>query len=134
MIRVTADTNVLISGLNYAAGKPSAFLELAREGMISLTVSNEILDEMADVLARKFDCPERIERAKSFITRIARLVKPAVRLDVVKDDRDDNRILECASPAGSDYIVIGDIDFLRLGWYNSIRIVTVADFLVISRF
>jgi putative PIN family toxin of toxin-antitoxin system len=130
VIRVTADTNILVSGLNFSGGKPFAFLELAREGKISLAVSDAILDEMADVLVRKFDfSPERVGRARSFITGMARVVMPAVRLDVVKDDPDDNKVLECASAAGSDFIVTGDKDLLRLGRYDAIRIMTVADFL-----
>jgi len=130
VIRVTADTNILISGLNFSGGKPFAFLELAREGKINVTVSEPILDEMADVLARKFDfTPERIEKARKFITGMARVVTPAVQLDVIKEDPDDNRMLECAVSAGSDYIVSGDKDLLRLGRYDAIRILTVSDFL-----
>jgi hypothetical protein len=53
VLRVTADTNILISGLNFRGGKPFQLLELAREGKINLTVSEAILDETADVLARK---------------------------------------------------------------------------------
>jgi predicted nucleic acid-binding protein len=34
-------------------------------------------------------------------------VQPGVRLDVVKEDPPDNRILECAVNAGSDFIVTG---------------------------
>ena len=44
----------------------------------------------------------------------------------------DNRILECAVAAGSDYIVSGDKDLLRLGSYDAIRILNVADFLALG--
>jgi putative PIN family toxin of toxin-antitoxin system len=54
VIRVTADTNILISGMVFHGGKQFQLLELARKGKINLTVSEAILDEMADVLARKF--------------------------------------------------------------------------------
>jgi len=52
-----------------------------------------------------------------------------VELDVIKEDPPDNRILECASTVGSDYIVTGDKDLLRLGSYASIRILSVSQFL-----
>jgi predicted nucleic acid-binding protein len=55
-----------------------------------------------------------------------------VTLDAVKDDPSDNRIVECAVSAGSDYLVTGDKDLLRLGQYDSVRIVNVADFLGIA--
>jgi putative PIN family toxin of toxin-antitoxin system len=127
---VTADTNILISGIVFPRGKPYQLLELAREGKISLTVSGSILDEMADVLARKFGWPpEDIVDARQRIQRIARTVTPAVKLDIISEDPPDNRILECAVSAGSDFIVSGDKDLLRLGRYDAISIVTVADFL-----
>ncbi|MGA3242836.1 MAG: putative toxin-antitoxin system toxin component, PIN family [Bryobacteraceae bacterium] len=134
MLRVTADTNILISALIFPGGKPFQLLELAREGKINLTVSEAILDEMAGVLARKFNWqPEEIAAGRKWITEMARTVKPAVRLDIIKEDPPDNRILECASAAGSDYIVSGDKDLLRLGRYDSIRIVRVAEFLELAQ-
>ena len=60
---------------------------------------------------------------------MARTVTPAVQLDIIKEDPPDNRILECAVAAGSDYLVTGDKDLLRLGRYDSIRILTVSEFL-----
>ena len=40
-------------------------------------------------------------------------------------DPDDDRILECATAANSEYIVSEDKDLLRLGQYRSTRIVNV---------
>jgi uncharacterized protein len=112
LLRVTADTSVLISGLNLPNGKPFQFLELARIGKINLTVSEAILDEMADVLARKFDfTPDEIAEARKRITGMARTVRPAVQLEIIKEDPPDNRVLECAVAAGSNFIVTGDKDF-----------------------
>jgi putative PIN family toxin of toxin-antitoxin system len=72
VLKVTADTNIFISGLNFRDGKPFQLLELARAGKINLTVSNAILDEIADVLARKFDfTPEDIVEARKWITGMA---------------------------------------------------------------
>ena len=130
MLRVTADTNILVSGLNFRAGKPARFLQLARAGTINLTISQPIIEETTEVLARKFDWPEEdIAEARRWLKAMARTVTPAVELDVIKEDPPDNRILECAVSAGSDYIVTGDKDLLRLGQYGGIRIVRVSDFL-----
>jgi putative PIN family toxin of toxin-antitoxin system len=130
VLRVTADTNIFISGLNFEGGKPFQFLALAKTGRINLTTSEAILDEVASVLARKFDYSAGdLEEARRFVVGLSRIVRPSVRLDVVKEDPDDNRVLECAVTAGADFIVSGDNDLLRLGWYDSIRIVNVSDFL-----
>jgi putative PIN family toxin of toxin-antitoxin system len=130
VLRVTADTNILVSGLNFRGGKPFQLLQLARAGKINLTISEPILAEVEDVLARKFAWPrEDIAEARRRLQQMARTVTPAVELDVIKEDPPDNRILECAVSAGSDYIVTGDKDLLRLGRYDAIRILSVADFL-----
>ena len=50
-------------------------------------------------------------------------------IDTVPTDPDDNRVLECAVSAGSQTIVTGDDDLLRLVAFRSIEIVRVADFL-----
>jgi putative PIN family toxin of toxin-antitoxin system len=120
-------------GNDLSTGKPFQLLELVREGKINLTVSGAILDEMADVLARKFAWPpEDIAEVRRRVQQMARTVTPAVQLDVVKEDPDDNRILECAVSAGSDYVVTGDNDLLRLGRHDAIRILSVADFLEVA--
>jgi uncharacterized protein len=93
-------------------------------------VSEAVLDEMAAVLARKFDfTPDEVAVARKWITSMARTVNPAVQLDVIKEDPPDNRVLECAVTAGSDFIVTGDKELLTLGQHDAMRIVSVADFL-----
>ena len=57
------------------------------------------------------------------------LVQPTERLDVVQDDPDDNRVLECVVAAGSRFIVTDDAALLRLGSHANIRILKIADFL-----
>jgi putative PIN family toxin of toxin-antitoxin system len=134
VLRVTADSNIYVSGLISMRGNPFAFLELARAGKIRLAVSDAILDEVADVLGRKFDWPkEDTAEARRQIERFTQKVTPKTILEVVKEDPDDDRILECASAAGSDYIVSGDKDLLRLGSYDSMRILNVSDFLALAQ-
>ena len=134
MLRVTPDTNILVSGLVYQRGKPYQLLRMALAGEINMTVSQAIMDEMADVLARKFNMSDDfIADAKVIVHNAARVVKPAVALDVVKDDPDDSKIVECAVTAGSDYIITGDRHLLKLKQYDSIRILKVADFMTAAR-
>lgn len=134
MLHVTADTNIFISGLNFRGGNPFKFLELARTGKIRLAVSDAILDEMADVLRRKFDWPDDdISEARRLVLRFADRVVPTEALDVLKEDPPDNRILECAAEAQSDYIVTGDNHLLKIESFKNIRIVKVADFMEIAR-
>ena len=57
------------------------------------------------------------------------MVAPTQTLNVIAEDPDDDRVLECAVASGSDVIVTGDRDLLRRGSYEGIRIMTVAQFL-----
>jgi putative PIN family toxin of toxin-antitoxin system len=130
VLRVTADTNILLSGVIFPKGKPFQLMELAREGKINLNISADILAEVEDVLRRKFGfSPGEMAETTARLKAIARTVTPSVQVHIIKEDPDDNRILECAVSAGADYIVTGDKDLLRLGRYDAIAIVTVADFL-----
>ena len=60
---------------------------------------------------------------------IAEIIRPDLVLNVVEDDPDDDRVLECAVKGDADYIVTGDRHLLKLGVYEGISIVTVRQFL-----
>ncbi len=130
MLRITADTNVIISGLNFS-GNPRRVLQMAEDGKVQMAVSDAILDEVARVLRReKFGWPEvEIRRALSQISRFAEHVDPKQHIDIITEDPTDNRIIECAAASGSDYLVSGDKHLLRIGQYQGARIVTPAEFL-----
>jgi predicted nucleic acid-binding protein len=82
------------------------------------------------VLRKKFDRPGELLHAwNGRLRAFTNLVTPTERLDVIKHDPPDNRILECAVAANSDYIVSADKDLLRLGTYGNARILKVSDFL-----
>lgn len=129
MLRVTCDTNVIISGLNFN-GNPRRILEMAEDGQIQLCISDDILDETARVLRRpKFGWPEeQIREAIDQLSRFGEHVEPKKRIDVVKDDPTDNRIVECALASASDYLVSGDAHLLELGKYGGVKIVSPANF------
>ena len=60
---------------------------------------------------------------------ISTLATPTETLSVVARDPDDNRVLECAIAAHSEFVVTGDADLLSLGTFRGIEITTVAAFL-----
>jgi putative PIN family toxin of toxin-antitoxin system len=130
VIRVTADSNIYISALIFG-GKPLTLLEMALDGEIELAISDAILDETLRVMREKFKRnAEQLKQAEGYIAAITRRVSPTETIDAVPSDPDDNRILECAVAAGSEVIVSGDADLLRLGGYGSIKIMRVAEFAV----
>jgi putative PIN family toxin of toxin-antitoxin system len=130
MLKVVLDTNVLISAILFG-GKPRQILEKAIRGEIRLYLSEPILEEFKGVLQRsKFGySPEMIQFIHTELTGIADLVNPSKTVDVVMEDPEDNRILECAAEARANYIVTGDSHLLKLGRYLNIEVVNAAAFL-----
>ena len=130
MKSATADTNIYISGFRFG-GLPERFLDLAEEGEFRLDVSDAILQETLRVLCEKFQWNEEaLRQAEEDIRSYTHHVTPTASLDVIKADAPDNRILECAASAKSDYIVTGDTrHLLPLGQYAGIPIVKPAAFL-----
>jgi uncharacterized protein len=126
---ITVDSNIWISAFNFR-GKPRQLVELAGEGEIRISISDEIVEEVLRVLRLKFGwSAEALAGARNQMEAIGHKVIPREPLDVVKEDPQDNRILECAQAGRSDYIVSGDRDLLRLRVFHDIPIVKVADFL-----
>jgi len=129
VISATADSNIYISGLR-SAGPASRFLYIARTGQIRLDISDEILGETIGVLREKFSLPgELLHHIREQITGFTHRVTPTDRLDVIKEDPDDNMVLECAQAAGSHYIVSFDHDLLRLEQFGRIRIIKPSEIL-----
>ena len=132
MNRVTLDSNVYLSGFVFG-GKPQRILEMAIDGEIEVAISDPIIQEVRRHLLGKFGWSEpRAAEAVESIAEFAKHVTPTETIDTVPTDPDDNRVLECAVSAGSQTIVTGDDDLLRLVDFRGIEIVTVANF--VTRF
>jgi putative PIN family toxin of toxin-antitoxin system len=133
VIRATADSNIYISALHFG-GPPDDFLDLARSGAIHLSISDDIINEVTRVLREKFGWSKEAlalfqERIQDFTERVV----PTQRIDVVKEDPADNRIVECAVAGKSEYLVTRDNHLLKLNAFGGTQIIKVADFLEMFR-
>ena len=127
--RVVFDTNILVSALVFPGGRGEAALRRIIEQTDQLLLSRPIVDELLDVLARKFARDaEELAHAAVYVTELAVIVAPKRRLRVVKDDP-DNRILECAVAGHAEAIVTGDKGLLALKIYKKIHILTLREYL-----
>jgi uncharacterized protein len=128
--RIVADTNVYISALNFG-GTADEILVLGRTGAVDVFISEPILDEVADVLARKFRwSAARIREARRAIRSFTSMVTPDEVIDVIREDEPDNRILECAVAAEAEAIITGDHHLLKLKRFRGIVIVSPRGYLV----
>ena len=127
MIRVTPDTNVLISALFYY-GNERVVLEAAVEGRLQFVLSMEIIDELIRVLEKKFKVDPELTR--DYVLRLNELsdiVTPRKLCSALVRDREDVKIIECARSGHSDYIVSGDRDLLSLKRYQQTKIVSPSE-------
>lgn len=124
MIRLVIDTNVFVSALISTRSIPALLLDEAGK-KYSLFISKEILSEVEDVISReKFGFTiQKISSALEAILSFSEIIDPDIKVDVIKSDPDDNKILECAIACGASYIVSGDSHLLELREYGSIKII-----------
>jgi len=109
--RIVLDTNIVVSAALRPYGLPAQLLELVAYRAVELCVSEELLTEYREVLARpKFAGidPQRVDLLLKLIAEEATLVRPTNTLQISKDET-DNRFYECAEAAGADYLVTGNI-------------------------
>ena len=130
MDRVVFDTNVLVSA-TLSKGKPYRVLELAECEEVTSIMSQDIVNELDDVLSRE-RLPFEREQIDEFVGKVlstSEMVTPETNLEVIEDDPDDDKILECAVAGNADYIISGDLHLLDIGEYRDIRVLNPDQFL-----
>ena len=94
-------------------------------------VSPFILEEIDRILARKAGWEDkRIIQLRRHLKSFLGVTVPHATVDIIKAQKDDNRILECAIDANADVLVTGDIKHIRsMGSFRGIPILTSREFL-----
>src|SRR3989344_4563704 len=128
-MKVTLDTNVIISG-TFWTGDSYRVLEAINNFGIELVISREILDEYLDVIDRE----EIIDKVIDKVLKNSTIVEPVEKLDIIKEDPDDNIVLECALAGNVDYIVSQDNHLLGIKEFREIKILKPEDFLKLLDF
>jgi putative PIN family toxin of toxin-antitoxin system len=126
-LKVVFDTNIYVSAFLLVGSQADSALMRIAEGTDRLIISKAIVDELLDVLSRKFaKSADELARVAVFLTDLADIVRPRARIDVLRDEP-DNRILECARTGRADAIVTGDKAMLRLRRFGEIRIISLQE-------
>lgn len=128
-MRVVFDTNVLVSALVLPGSRGDEALLRIVEGRDELLMSRPLLDELLDVLARKFARNlEELSRVAVFLGDLGEMIEPRERVTTLADDP-DNRVLECALSGSADAIVTGDKKMLASGTWRQVRVPSLAAYL-----
>lgn len=128
-MRVVFDTNIFVSAFVLPGSQAESALMRIADGTDRLVVSKAIINELLDVLSRKFarDADE-LARVAVFLADLAEMAHPRTRVRVLQDDP-DNRILECARAGKAQMVVTGDKAMLRLRNFQDIQIVSLRQYL-----
>lgn len=126
-LRLVLDTNVIISAALNPDGLPRTVFLLAITKPARLYVSQTILAEYREVLAR----PELAIRKgvrRQFLQLIVNRAHLVRRLPTIEAAHDpgDNQFLECADTARADYLVTGNRRHFPIFWKNT-KVITPAE-------
>lgn len=109
-VRIVLDTNILVSACWKPGGLEAQVVNMATTGEAIACVSPAVLAEYRDVLSR----PKLAAVNARTIELLAALelnaivVERAIPVNTSIDD-DDNRFLECASAAGAEFLITGNL-------------------------
>ena len=108
-LRLVIDTNIVVSAALKPDGLQRTVLLLAITKPARLYVTEAIMDEYREVMARRrMNIPKgRRQQLLQLIRNRAYTVTPTRALQVTPDP-DDNMFLECADAARADYLVTGN--------------------------
>ena len=133
-MRIVIDTNIVVSGY-FWHGAPKTVLDLAVAGTLTAFSSPELLLELHRVLSRAKFIPllaKSGDTATQIVHKYAgwvHIVSPMPLSAPVCADPDDDHVLACAMAAYADCVVTGDNQFLALGGYQGIEILSTRELL-----
>jgi uncharacterized protein len=130
-VKLVFDTNVWVS-IFMEEVLYDEFSQTKQE--LTVYVSKDIILELSKVLlypriAKVLEKNSLHEKdVLRAISAESKLVEPKLKLYVINEDVEDNKILECALAAKADIIVSGDKHLLKLGKFRKTRILTPREF------
>ncbi len=134
-MRIILDTNVFISGIFWEGNFCSQVIDEWRKGKFELISSADIINELVETLKNfKIQMPKKmIEEWKNLIIKNSIITETSEKLEVIKEDSEDNKFLEAAVSGRADFIVSQDKHLLKLNDYQKIKIIGPKDFLEIVK-
>jgi len=135
-MKIVVDTNVLISA-TFWEGDSNKIIEKVEHKELELIISQSILEEFISVLGYKEiqdkikDKNLEMKRTVEKIASISTIVEPQLNFHEIKDDPDDDKILDCAVEGEAEFIISQDKHLLKLKEFKGIRIIPPTEFLKI---
>ncbi len=131
MLIIVLDTNIFLVSIA-TKSKYRPIFDALIAGKFILAVSNSILSEYTEILERKTNAV-----IANNVTELLLALKNVVKTDVyyrwnlIKQDADDNKFVDCAIAANAQFIVTNDKHFRELKNVNfpKIEVISAEEFL-----
>ena len=130
MSRIVLDTNCLIQSIPYRSRYHKVWMSFI-QGENTLCVSNEIIEEYAEVLHRLTDYETADYVVKTILNSpFVELITPYFHFNLITVDPDDNKFVDCAISANARYIVTNDrhYDVLKSIDFPNVDVINIKQF------
>lgn len=121
------DTNVFVAANWSEKSSSYRIVRALKLGQLRLIYSPAIYREASFIL-------ERAKTRKDFQLEVDKIFKkgvkslPTEKIDIIRDDPEDNKYLSCASETDTKFIITNDHHLLELRKFKATRILTPRDF------
>ena len=110
-MRIVLDTNCLLASLSRRGAYFNVWKSL-QQGKYTLCVSNEILEEYEEILTQSTNSVIASNVVQALLNApTVELIEPFYRFNLIKNDPDDNKFVDCAIAGNATYIVSNDSHF-----------------------
>lgn len=135
MHKIVLDTNCLIASLSKRGEYFQVWKDL-HAGKYILCVSNEILNEYEEIISLKVNPRIAANVIQTLINSpFVSLENPYFHFNLIEQDPDDNKFVDCAIISNASYIVSEDSHFRHLKEvaFPSVNVIRLAQFLQILK-
>lgn len=110
-MRIVLDTNCLLASLSRRGAYFNVWKGL-QQGKYTLCVSNEILEEYEEILTQSTNSIIASNVVQTLLNApTVELIEPFYRFNLITNDPDDNKFVDCAIAGNATYIVSNDSHF-----------------------
>lgn len=110
-MRIVLDTNCLLASLSRRGAYFNVWRGL-QEGKYTLCVSNEILEEYEEIIAQKTNSVIASNVVQTLLNAPSvELIDAFFRFNLIKNDPDDNKFVDCAIAGNATFVVSNDSHF-----------------------
>ena len=134
-MRIVIDTNCFLAILPKKSIYRPIF-DTYRQGKLEIAVSSEILDEYAEIFEQKMNV-QISENILELILKLPNTIKTEIyyRWELIKVDLDDNKFVDTAISADTDYIITSDKHYkiLKQIPFPQVKVINLDDFMEILK-